>query len=52
MYRYKLVDTNHPKAVAGRYRSLTHGLREISNAGPPGRFILVDRETGRTVARS
>ena len=48
--RYELIDTHHPEWKAGRFNSLPHAKRELNASYPPGRFVLIDRETGETVS--
>ena len=51
-YRYKLIDTAYG-SIAGRFTSLDRATREVKAAvGEPGRFVLIDRETGEKIAES
>lgn len=49
-YAYEIKDTQNPKARGQRFANLNRAIVELSRAvGDPGRWIIVDRETGTVV---
>ena len=47
--RWELKDTVHPDWRGQRFSSRERAEKELAQAVPPGRFVLVDRETGEVV---
>lgn len=45
--RYEIKDAQNPKARGQRFDNLPNAILELSRAvGEPGRWLIVDRETG------
>lgn len=48
--RYEIKDTHNPGWRGPRYSNLKAAKRELWYAVPPGRFVLIDRETGKEIS--
>ena len=47
--RYELRDTHHPDWRGQRFTELDRARREKDQSIPPGRFIIIDRQTREEV---
>lgn len=47
--RYEIKDTHNPTWRGYRYSNIERARRELAKAEPPGRFVLIDRETKEEV---
>ncbi len=51
--RYEIKDIQNPKAHGQRFANLPNAILELSVAvGEPGRWIIVDRETGTVMRKN
>lgn len=52
-HAYEIRDTQNPKARGQRFANLNRAIVELSRAvGEPGRWIIVDRETGTVMRKN
>lgn len=48
--QYEIKDSHYPRERGMRFSSLERAKKELARSVPPGRFILIDRATGKEVS--